>query len=425
MRWPLPYALAPLLLGACHASIADVAPPPGIDAGPPPGVTRVGSPQKVFQLLGDVDRQFDPPQPVPGQTLTRYGIVGADLGYPVPFQGKTLFLFADVVGTDDAVTDLYADAVGWTTSLSPGPFSIDFFPAPVGSSLPFLPLTVNGLILGGDDGPSSGFVYGDDLYGFMRVGSNVMAIDPVTGKAAGSAKGFLAVSHDSGMTFSALFDLPSPMVATQPAVVATSSVPGVGWSAPQTLLVWGHLVGAPVLAAAPFAGLADPRWSSTWRWWTGSGWSSQPEDASGIYAPDDGCVANFGLSYVAGLDKWLLAMRCPGPAKSTVLRFRVADSALGPWSERQVWFDPAADQGYCHFIHQPCGGGVPCCDQDFTGYSGFTETLLGYPYGPYLLPQLGTWDPSSSTATIYSLMSTFNPYTPVLMQTRLQVSGEM
>jgi hypothetical protein len=70
--------------------------------------------------------------------------------------------------------------------------------------------------------------------------------------------------------------------------------------------------------------------------------------------------------------------------------------------------------------HRACAdGGATCCDDDVTGF-GFDETVGGRPYAPYVLPALGEWDPASATATVYGLMSTFNPYSPVLMRTQLR-----
>jgi hypothetical protein len=394
-----------LVLAGCHADD---------EAAPAQAVTRVGTPQKVFELLGDLDLQYSPPAAVPGQTLTRYGIVGADLGYPLPYQGKTLFFFADVVGTSDAVTNQYADAVGWTTQLGTEPFAVDFFP-PSDGSLPFLPITVNGLLLGADDGPSSAFVDGDDIYALFVVGNDSGAIDPVTGLATKRATGFLGVSHDGARTFSALFDLPRSMVSTQALVVATPAVRDADWGSPQTLLVWGLARGALVLAAAPFEGLADPGWRQSWRWWTGDAWSPDPENAAPAYPPDD-CAGNYSVTYVAALAKWLLVERC-GPGNPYLLGFRVADLPVGPWSDRSTWFDPVADLGLCHFVHRACSGGASCCDEDTTGHFG--DGVPGHVYSPRVIPQLDEWDPSSGTTTFYSLMSTGNPYTVVLMQTQL------
>jgi hypothetical protein len=259
---------------------------------------------------------------------------------------------------------------------------------------------------------------------FFDVGFRKEALDPVSGLAAGGERGLLGVSHDEGQTFSPVMDLASSMVWTQTALVSTASLSDIPWSTPQTLLIWGHDGAAPVLAAAPLAGELDELWSSQWVWRTASGWSTRSADALAIHE-DDGCYGNFSLSFVAGLEQWLLLQRCPSAENSAVseVRYRLASSPLGPWSLSAVWFDASADGGFCRFIHRACGdGGASCCDQDITGF-GFDETVGGRPYGPYVLPALGAWDPSTATATVFGLMSTFNPYTPVLMRTQLRSSG--
>jgi hypothetical protein len=403
-----------LALCACHSTGSDAA---------PADVTRVGTPQKIFQLIGD-DHESPPPAQLETPNSLTYGIAGADLGFPVTMGQKTLFFFADVVGETDAVTQQYADALGWTTSLSPAPFSITFSPPASGSTLPFLPIAISNTtrgvpptILGANDGPSSAFVYEGKLFGFFRVGASPTAIDPVTGQLANGRTGLLAVSTDEGLTFDARFDLPQIMVGTQPVVVDTATIPDLGWSTPQTLLVWGHNAGAPVLAAAPLDTPDDPTWISRWVYRTkDDGWSSNPSDAYGVFS-DDMCLGNFSVTYLPDLARWIMLTTCTPKS----LQFRVAALPLGSWSTPQTWFDPVADKAVCVFMHSACSAdGSGCCDMDITGlFPGGALTNGGFPYGPYILPSLSTWDAASATETVYSLMSTGNPYTSVLMQTQL------
>src|ERR1700680_3839760 len=52
-----------------------------------------GSSQKVCQLIGETDREFN--MPTVSQTETNYGLSGNDLGYSFEHNGKLWFLFGD------------------------------------------------------------------------------------------------------------------------------------------------------------------------------------------------------------------------------------------------------------------------------------------------------------------------------------------
>ena len=52
-----------------------------------------GSTQKICQVTGETDHEFN--TPTASQTETRYGLVGADLGYSFEHNGRLFFLFGD------------------------------------------------------------------------------------------------------------------------------------------------------------------------------------------------------------------------------------------------------------------------------------------------------------------------------------------
>ena len=90
---------------------------------------------------------------------------------------------------------------------------------------------------------------------------------------------------------------------------------------------------------------------------------------------------------------------------------RSASLPWGNWSAKQVLFNPFTDNGYTHFIHLP-------------GHDNVTDPLradeIGGPYGLYIIDEFTTGD--GETSTIYFTLSTWNPYTTVLMQAQLAKS---
>ena len=429
-----------------HAPIALACAAPG----PPSAVTRVGTPAKVFQLLGDEDRELSPPLATRNQTLTRAGVAGADLGYPVVLpDGRLMFLFADAnpQDPDDPRRPRDADVVGWTEDASgqnaDSGFDLQFYTDTDGK---YLGLRVDGLFLCRNDGPSAAFTDGPTLYAFFNEGADNGEVDPRTQQA--NNYGFLARSADEGRTFHRLYELPSSeMVFIQPVTLADTSdgatASGLPWGGAPTEYFFGRRDDdAPILAAVQISQVEDP---TTWQWWTGNDasgkpqWSSQDGAAKRVFCKESNatCPGNFSVSFVPGLGKWLMLTRCdaaPDPTGALpYISYRTADSAFGPWSPPLTYFSAENDGGYCHFMHRCCDAPgdsacvSACCDEDFTPpYDrapdvAFGETNNAFPYGPYVLPTWDQWDAATRTATIYSLVSTGNPYTPQLLKTGLHL----
>jgi hypothetical protein len=84
----------------------------------------------------------------------------------------------------------------------------------------------------------------------------------------------------------------------------------------------------------------------------------------------------------------------------------------GNWSSKQILFNPFADDGYGHFIHWPGHDNVS---------DPLRESVWGGPYGPYLIDRFTTG--SNGTSRIYFTLSTWNPYTTILMQADLELKS--
>jgi hypothetical protein len=413
------------------------------------GVQRLGPPQKVDQLLGDLDRQYSPPQPTHLRTESTVGLLGADLGYPVLHQGKLFLFFADgLTPTYDERRPKDSDLLATVDAPTPGqPLDLQFLTDPSGR---WQPLTLDGVPQGSNHVPVSGFSDGQRLWLFYYV-------DPtLSGGGGGYQK--LSVQTDPGR-FQTVVDVPIEMEFTVPRVVATSSVPSLpsDWPDAQTLAMWGRShTSPPTLAVAPLSGVGD---LSTWRYYApfaGDGpWSPHVEESAQIYTAQDGydCRGPFSVVPLPPMQRWVILERCV----PSFIHMRVAESILGPWSPPITLVDSVGEGGAGTFMHKGCDPTAPpgdakacvdanvtpgaCCDYTFGKYGymdhgelvaptddpgeafvGRTMTDDSRPYAPFVVEPMTTWDAPSSTATVYFLMSTSNPYTVMTMSARLSLA---
>ena len=109
----------------------------------------------------------------------------------------------------------------------------------------------------------------------------------------------------------------------------------------------------------------------------------------------------------------------PGATIGTV-RARLAPAPWGPWSGPTEIFRPDTDNTWCRYMHadkySPCTDHL---DGDNSGKTGGKDN--GQPYAPYVLSRFTRAIPHG--ARIIFLMSTWNPYQVVVMQTNL-ISGQ-
>ena len=142
-------------------------------------------------------------------------------------------------------------------------------------------------------------------------------------------------------------------------------------------------------------------------------WSTREADTATLFSQP--CVCEFSVTYNRFLRKWLMLYNCGDPRG---INFRTADQPWGPWSESQVLFDPWLDGGYCHFMH--VSWQYEQCDRV---HDPGRENEWGGEYGPYQFEDLATGD--DSTTTIYFTLSTWNPYTVVLMKSTLKLESNV
>src|ERR1700693_2020952 len=92
-----------------------------------------GSTVKVEQLIGDQDYQTK--LPTASQTVTRFNILGNDIGYSFESNGKLIFSFGDTISKDVSVVNYRAgDPLASSTSTNPdAPLLLNFYVARDGS----------------------------------------------------------------------------------------------------------------------------------------------------------------------------------------------------------------------------------------------------------------------------------------------------
>ena len=118
--------------------------------------------------------------------------------------------------------------------------------------------------------------------------------------------------------------------------------------------------------------------------------------------------------FSSDLNLWLVMYNCDQPRGIVV---RTAKVPWGPYSPPVVIFDPDRDMGYCHFIHANWDSRK--CDEV---HDPGRENEWGGEYGPYIFKDLSVF--SDTLLTIYYTMSTWNPYTTVLMKSSLVVPDQ-
>ena len=212
----------------------------------------------------------------------------------------------------------------------------------------------------------------------------------------------------------------------------------------------------PYLAIAPPATFGDP---ATWRFFAGSvgghptfisrqEWESG-RDGSGAWAPpstaelyadsvidglDERCIGEHSVTWNAPLRAWLLLYVC-GPFR---VEARTAPEPWGPWSEPTVVLSLLHDPGIlCTLIMPPDGAGCPDPTDPAKPRISYWPPLAtplsggnvvpGILYASFVMDRFteNATPPDADSvrqATIYWLVSTWNPYQVAVMKSTLQLA---
>lgn len=361
----------------------------------PPDVFYVaGSSQKIEQLVGNYDNQLQ--QSTQNLTNTNYNLWGTDLGVPFWHNGKTYILFGDVPGTD-------RDPIAYTTdTLADDGISLTFITNSTGT---YKPIDISGIFQGAFEVPMEGVSVGGNMYVYHTTD--------------GMTRSVLAKSMDNGMSFQLIEDTFSVQHFINVSIeqVNLSSWPGFPYSNSTGLVIFGSGAYRSSSVRMAFQPSDSVEWKQSIRYFLGFDllqnplWSSNETDAIALF--NQPCVGEFSVTYNSFIKKWIMLYNCDNPRG---IKLRTADQPWGPWSYSQNLFEPWIDNGYCNFIH---------VDWTFSNCDNVhdpgREYVWGGEYGPYQFEKLAIGNDTSTT--IYYTMSTWNPYTVVLMKSKLVKSS--
>lgn len=352
--------------------------------------------EKISQIVGDFDNERE--APTANRTFSRYQLRSTDLGVPFVHNGRTFVLFGDTHGAKGG------DAIAYTTDENPDDgLALSFVADDDGV---YEPIQIPGISQGAFEVPMEGVSVGGSMYVYHTTGNTPQVT---------MERSVVARSDDDGESFSLLYELSSRYFIN----VSIVDVGADDWELLPAdtgggLVMFGsgryresdvYLAFQPSAAVEDrnairyFAGvddLGDPLWSE--------------DEAEALPLFEQPCVGELSASYNTHIEKWILLYNCSEPRG---INMRTADAPWGPWTRPRIVFHPWDDGGYCQFIH--ANWDFQQCD---SVHDAGREYEWGGEYGPYQFEHLATGN--ADATTIYFTMSTWNPYTVVLMKAGLR-----
>ena len=344
---------------------------------------------KIEQLIGDFDRQRQ--EPTSNLTGQRYNLFFTDLGAPFHHKERTYLLFGDTVPSAN-------DPIAYTTDHSPGDgLELHFLQDNVGN---YNPITIPGIRLSGFEVPMEGISIDDRMY--------IYATTDHTQKVT-MGRSVVAVSEDDGFSFTYLYDFSSSHFINLSIVkVDLSAWDGFPGSAGEGLVIFGsgkYRQSDVRLAFQPADSIESQSSILFFKGFDHSGmplWGSLESEADPLFSHP--VAGELSVSYNTHLRQWIMLYNA-----DNAIVMRSAHKPWGPWSDAKIIFDPFEDNGYGHFIHVSWE-----YEKIDSVHDPGRENEWGGVYGPYQFEELASGD--SSSTTIYFTMSTWNPYTVVLMK---------
>jgi hypothetical protein len=369
----------------------------------------LGSTVKLEQLIGDEDKERH--QPTRNQTLSRYGLQGADLGYSFEHQGLAYFLFGSTVGTASRLRGTIA------TSNARDPES--------GVPLEFLTNNKQYVDIVIDDPrranagmfqvPVSGISLGGQVYVVVR---RIHPLDRTKDRS------FLTkfIAPGTFQQLRTVSALPEGRFIKMSMHAQPGPIAGLPDGGP-FVVMWGTGTYRQSDAYLSIVPAADFETGKGTRYFSGLDaagapmWSEKEGDSTPVVK--DGTLGDLSVTWCKELGLWLMTYDSRNQRAGIV--FSYSRTPWGPWSEPQVVFNMVRDGGLGKFIHkadavQDDGLAGPILGAKKQANPG---AIRGAAYAPYVVERWTKVD--GPHLTLYYVMSTLNPYVVVLMKSRLDI----
>jgi hypothetical protein len=370
-----------------------------------------GSAEKICQLTGDIDREFQ--KPTLNQTETNDGIVGTDLGFSFEHHGKLYFLFGDTTERTGLNRTLNEDVISYAKSSDlnvDGCIRLNVIKDP--SDGGFHPPKLPGISNATFEVPAGGVSANDKMYVYFTNGTSDTKL---------MHRSYLGVSEDDGYTFTKKYLFSNlDFINVTPVKVASATYPELPTKTSSSILLFGsgwYRKSNPYLSVVDESAIDQ---KSSIRYFSGIDratqkpkWSQVETDSAPLF--EHPCLGEFSVVFDEHLHKWIMLYNCD-IAKDRGINMRLADKPWGPWSASQVIYNPVREGSYGKFMHQSYTDLKDKVD-DLSDLG--QEDQWGGEYGPYLIPSRFTTDGDEETL-VYTL-SIHNPYQVILMKSKVKL----
>ena len=380
-----------------------------------------GSTVKVEQMIGDCDytalAKTGQCVPTTSQTSTRARVLGTDIGASFESEGRVIFLFGDTISPTAEVNYFASDTMASSVSTDPSEgLFLDFFTNSDGS--PYF-VRIPGVRMGAFEVPHAGIRLNGSTYIVVNTGTDINLPDPNINDHS-----VLTRFDETTRRFTALRTIssrPDGKFITTALRQSGDQVYVFGLGIYRGSDVYLSVVGADDFESGEgtryFTGLVNGQ----------PAWSLSEADAVPVVLDNPSNVSNHApgignvsVIYSPELRLWLMTYDSTrGSQETKGFYFTYAREPWGPWQRPQLIFNATRDGAVGTFIHDPR---ISPSD----GLTGPTigpndpATTPGGPYAPYMIERFTRV--AGRTLSIYYTLSTWNPYTIVLMRSDFLVS---